>query len=138
MSDSRNEDQIEFLYDSECPICTRFARSLQDSQNIKAIDARTPSDLLEASRQMNLDIDTGTLLRCKGKIYYGWEAYRHISLQSHNKGLFMNVNRWLVKNRTLAKFAYHVFVAVRRILLRLRGKALINESRTDRGKSFEK
>lgn len=127
MTEKFDKPNIEVIYDSECPICTYYACSINKTDSISTIDGRQPSKLLENAASLNLDIDHGTIAYSDGKYFYGYEALVLIANNIDAKGLFGFLYKHLFRHRAIAKALYPIFVFIRLTLLRILGKPLINQ-----------
>lgn len=120
---------IEVIYDSECPMCNLFANSIRDVDNVIFVDARQASNLLNQSQNLNLDIDRGAVVYVEGKFLYGAEAFQYVASLVESKGMLGFASRTLFRHRFIAKITYPVLVFIRKQLLKLLGRPLINASK---------
>ena len=72
-----DREQILLVYDKECPVCDNYCRLVRAKESIgdlKIIDAREPSEVLDEITALGLDIDQGMVVKMDGEIYYGAAA----------------------------------------------------------------
>lgn len=119
---------IEVIYDGACPICNHFACALNDSANIKTINAREPSDRLTEAEQMDLDIDRGLIVYSQQKFYYGTDALQVVANNTQTKGVLGWLNRNFMRHKIAAKILYPFGVLARRVLLFVLRRPLITVS----------
>ncbi len=124
-----SREEILLIYDKECPACNNYCQVIrirEDIGELKIVDARENSQVLDEITKMGLDIDQGMVLKMGGKIYYGSDAIHTLALISSRSGIFNRVNYWLFKSKTLSFILYPVLRSCRNLLLKILGKTKIN------------
>ena len=134
-----NGIQIEepgIVYDGNCPFCSWYVDHLADSCDLRKIDARTRSDVVELLDSVDIDIDRDMVLFEQGQVHQGAEALYRLARRSsnsldrhnrHDRGfncLQSTVFRW----RPLAMVLYPVLRLTRMVYLRLSGRGRIHSS----------
>lgn len=122
-------EEIVLIYDKECPACDNYCRIVRirdDVGDLKIINARDNTEIMDEITQMGLDIDQGMVLKLGGQIYYGSDAIHALALISSRSGIFNRLNYWIFKSRTISSWLYPVLRACRNLLLKLLGKTKIN------------
>ncbi len=72
-----DREQILLVYDKECPVCDNYCRLVRTKESVgdlKIIDARELSEVLDEITALGLDIDQGMVVKMDGEIYYGAAA----------------------------------------------------------------
>ena len=116
---SREENLL--IYDKECPACNNYCQMVRirnDIGELKTVDVREDSPILQEITDMGLNIDQGMVLKMGDKIYYGSDAIHALALVSSRSGLFNRINYWLFKSKTLSYTFYPVLRFCRNILLK--------------------
>ena len=124
-----SREEILLIYDKECPACNNYCQVIsirEDIGELKIVDARENSQVLDEITKMGLDIDQGMVLKMGGQIYYGSDAIHTLVLISSRSGIFNRVNYWLFKSKTLSFILYPVLRSCRNLLLKILGKTKIN------------
>lgn len=123
------EEQILLVYDTECPACDAYCRlvRIRDSVGeLKLVDARDRSAIMDEITTQGLDIDQGMVLKLGGQLYYGSDAIHALALISSRSGFFNRLNYWMFKSRFLSRMIYPVLRSCRNLLLKILGKTKIN------------
>lgn len=129
-----NQPEILLVYDKECPVCNAYCHmtSIRESAGeLKLIDARDPSAVMEEITRKGLDIDQGMVLKVDDNLYYGSDAIHRLSLMSSRSGIFNHINYSIFRSRTLSHFFYPLLRTGRNLLLKLLGRSKINNLKTD-------
>jgi len=108
-------------------MCRGFACALDNHDNIHIVDARKESTLLKEAEQQGFNIDDGSLAYYKGEFFYGYQA---MHLIANCKNFLSNVCRHV------ARISYPMFVGMRKTLLLILGKPLINASSQNTGTRY--
>ncbi|WCN10995.1 DCC1-like thiol-disulfide oxidoreductase family protein [Marinomonas mediterranea] len=122
-------EEILLVYDRECPACHAYCQvvNIRDSVgDLRIVDAREDSFVMEEITSQGLDIDQGMVLKMGGQLYYGADAIHALALIGSRSGLFNRVNYWMFKSKTAASILYPMLRFCRSILLKLLGKTKIN------------
>ena len=115
--------------DKDCPACDNYCQVVRIRESIgelKIINAREDSEVLEEVTQLGLDIDQGMVLKMGGVIYYGADAIHALALISSRSGLFNKLNYWLFKSKRASAILYPLLRFFRNLLLKMLGKTKIN------------
>ena len=124
-----NKEGILLVYDKDCPACDNYCQVVRIRESIgelKIINARESSEVLEEITQLGLDIDQGMVLKMGGVIYYGADAIHALALISSRSGVFNKLNYWLFKSKRVSAVLYPVLRFFRNLLLKVLGKTKIN------------
>jgi predicted DCC family thiol-disulfide oxidoreductase YuxK len=124
-----NKAEILLVYDKDCPACDNYCQVVRIRESIgelKIINARENSEVLEEITQLGLDIDQGMVLKMGGVIYYGADAIHALALISSRSGVFNKMNYWLFKSRRVSAVLYPLLRSFRNLLLKMLGKTKIN------------
>ncbi|MFV2058470.1 MAG: DCC1-like thiol-disulfide oxidoreductase family protein, partial [Thiohalomonadales bacterium] len=117
------------IYDKECPACNNYCRFMRIRESIgelKIIDARDPSPIVDELTALGLDIDQGMVLKMGGQIYYGADAIHTLALISSRSGVINRFNYWIFRSKRLSGILYPVLRFLRNFLLKILGKTKIN------------
>ncbi len=125
----RTREEILLVYDKQCPVCDNYCRLVHIRETVgdlKLVDARGSSTVMDEITTRKLDIDQGMVLKMGERLYYGSDAIHALALISSRSGIFNRFNYWLFKSRTLSRIFYPVLRFFRNLLLKLLGKTKIN------------
>ncbi|TLX47423.1 hypothetical protein C1E24_08720 [Pseudoalteromonas phenolica] len=123
------KEEILLVYDKDCSACDNYCQVVRIRESIgelKIINARESSEVLEEITQLGLDIDQGMVLKMGGVIYYGADAIHSLALISSRSGVFNKLNYWLFKSKRASAVLYPVLRFFRNLLLKVLGKTKIN------------
>ncbi|SEI01236.1 Predicted thiol-disulfide oxidoreductase YuxK, DCC family [Rheinheimera pacifica] len=123
------ETPILLIYDKDCPACNAYCQMVRIRQSVgelKLINAREDTEIMQQITAQGLDIDQGMVLKMGDNWYYGSDAIYMLSLLSSRSGLFNRLNYHLFKSKRLAKWLYPLLRFCRNLLLKLLGKRKIN------------
>lgn len=121
--------EILLVYDRECPACNNYCRVVRIKESIgelKIIDARESSQVLDEITEMGLDIDQGMVLKMGDELYYGSDAIHALALISSRSGIFNRINYWLFLSKRMSRILYPILRACRNLLLKLLRRTKIN------------
>ena len=121
--------EILLIYDKECPACNAYCQLVRIRKSVgdlKIIDAREQSNVLDEITSRGLDIDQGMVVKMGGQIYYGADAIHALALISSRSGIFNRFNYWIFKSKTLSSWLYPILRFCRNLLLKVLGKTKIN------------
>jgi predicted DCC family thiol-disulfide oxidoreductase YuxK len=130
---------ILLVYDKECPLCNaycRMARIKESVGNLRLVDARDPSAVMDEITLKGLDIDQGMVLKVDDNLYYGSDAIHILSLMSSRSGIFNRLTYWVFRSRGLSHFLYPILRFFRNLLLKLLGKTKINNLNFENNNQF--
>ncbi len=123
------DNDVEVLYDKECPACDFYCRRIDirsEAGELKRIDARDSSDVLDEVTALVLDVDEGMVVRKDGEIFYGPDAIHELALLSNRKGVINRLAYWSFRSKCAAQILYPILKACRNLLLKLLGRSRIN------------
>ena len=115
---------VWLVYDGECPVCKMYCKYIRIRQavgDLKLVDARHPSALLDEINAAGLDIDQGMVVKFKDAIYYGSDAIHMLTLLSLSSGFFNRINFYLFRTKFGARILYPICKAFRNVLLKSLG-----------------
>lgn len=124
-----NREEILLVYDKECPACNAYCQIVRIRESVgelKIINARDKSPVMEEITSLGFDIDQGMVLKLGGQLYYGSDAIHVLALLSSRSGVFNRLNYWLFKSKTISKILYPILRSIRNLLLKILGKTKIN------------
>ena len=124
-----NRPEILLVYDKECPACNTYCQIIRIRETVgdlKIIDAREKSEVLDEITARGLDIDQGMVLKMEGQLYYGSDAMHALALISNRSGLLNRINYWIFKSKSVSSWLYPVLRLFRNLLLKMLGKTKIN------------
>ena len=123
------ENPILLIYDKDCPACNAYCQMVRIRQSVgelKLINARENTEVMQQITAQGLDIDQGMVLKMGDNWYYGSDAIYMLSLLSSRSGLFNRLNYHVFKSNRLAQWLYPLLRFFRNLLLKLQGKRKIN------------
>ena len=114
-----------FIYDGECPFCNHFAELLEIKSklnNIKILDGRKNSTLINSLLEKGFDIDKGAILLKDEDIFHGAEAINTICKQIKNpsSSLLFLLSR-VFKSTKRTNILFPLLVRARRFALIAKG-----------------
>ena len=124
-----NRPEILLIYDKECPACNAYCQIVRIRESVgdlKIIDAREQSDVLDEITDRGLDIDQGMVLKMGDQLYYGSDAIHALALISSRSGIFNRFNYWMFKSEVISSWLYPMLRFCRNLLLKMLGKTKIN------------
>ena len=131
--------EILLVYDKECPACNHYCQLLRIRESVgelKLVDAREPSEILDEITASGLDIDQGMVLKMGDALYYGSNAIHMLSLIGSSSGVFNKINYWAFRSKVVSKALYPVLRMFRNFLLKLLGRRKINNLNIDGNEKF--
>jgi len=121
--------EILLVYDKECPVCNAYCQIVRIRESVgdlRIIDAREKSDILDEITAQGLDIDQGMVLKMGDQLYYGSDAIHALALKSSRSGLFNRLNYWIFQSKNISTWLYPLLRFFRNLLLKILGKTKIN------------
>jgi len=121
--------EILLVYDKECPACDYYCqivRIIESVGELKIVDARESSEVMDEITEHGFDIDQGMVLKVGEEIYYGSDAIHVLALISSRSGFFNRVNYWLFRSKRLSRILYPLLRFCRNLLLKILKKTKIN------------
>ena len=132
-------EEILLVYDRECPACNAYCQVVNIRESVgelRIVDARENSQIMEEITAQGLDIDQGMVLKMGGQLYYGADAIHALALIGSRSGIFNRMNYWVFKSRTASSLLYPILRFFRNLLLKILGKSKINNLNTDGNDKF--
>ncbi len=132
-------EEILLVYDRECPACNAYCQVVNIRESVgelRIVDARENSQIMEEITAQGLDIDQGMVLKMGGQLYYGADAIHALALIGSRSGIFNRMNYWMFKSRTASSLLYPILRFFRNLLLKILGKSKINNLNTDGNDKF--
>ncbi len=134
-----DREEILLVYDQECPVCDTYCRLVRIKESVgdlKIIDARESSAVLDEITALGLDIDQGMVVKMDGEIYYGADAIHELALISSRSSFFNRLNYWMLKSKRVSHIVYPVLKFCRNLLLKILGKTKINNLGRENNETF--
>jgi predicted DCC family thiol-disulfide oxidoreductase YuxK len=125
----RTREAILLVYDKQCPVCDNYCQLVHIRETVgdlKLVDARESSAVMDEITAQGLDIDQGMVLKMGDRLYYGSDAIHALALISSRSGIFNRLNYWMFKSRTLSYLFYPILRFFRNLLLKLLRRTKIN------------
>ncbi len=126
-------EEILLVYDRECPACNAYCQVVNIRESVgdlRIVDARENSQIMEEITAQGLDIDQGMVLKMGGQLYYGADAIHALALIGSRSGIFNRMNYWMFKSKTASSLLYPILRFFRNLLLKILGKSKINNLNT--------
>lgn len=123
------QPELLLVYDKECPVCHAYCRLVRIRKSVgdlKIVNARESSEVLQEITEHGLDIDQGMVLKMGDRLYYGADAIHMLALISQRSGVFNRINYWIFSSRRVSSWLYPVFRFFRNLLLKILGKTRVN------------
>ncbi len=124
----RHASRVWLVYDGECPMCSNYAQLLRLRQSVDEfvlVDARQGGPIVEEVRRLPHNLNDAMVVKIGEQYYVGHEALRVLALLAEGRGAFNKLNRLAFSSSLIARLAYPLMQAVRRVLLKLKGIAPI-------------
>ena len=121
--------EILLVYDEECPLCDAYCRVVRLRESVgelRIVNAREDSAVMQEITRQGLDIDQGMVLKLDGVLYYGSDAIHALSLMSSASGAANRINYWIFRSRSRSRFLYPLLRSGRNLLLKVLRKTKIN------------
>ena len=132
-------EEILLVYDRECPACNAYCQVVNIRESVgdlRIVDARENSNVMNEITSQGLDIDQGMVLRMGGQLYYGSDAIHALALIGSRSGIFNRINYWMFKSKTASALIYPSLRFCRNTLLKILGKTKINNLNTEGNDKF--
>ena len=132
-------EEILLVYDSECPACNAYRQLVsirKGAGDLRIVDARENSEVMEEITSQGIDIDQGMVLKMGGQLYHGADAIHALALIGSRSGIFNRINYWIFKSKTASSILYPVLRFCRNLLLKISGKSKINNLNTEGNDKF--
>lgn len=132
-------EEILLVYDRECPVCNAYCQLVNIRESVgdlRIVDARENSKVMEEITSQGLDIDQGMVLKMGGQLYYGADAIHALAMIGSRSGIFNRINYWIFKSKTTSSILYRPLRFCRNLLLKILGKTKINNLNIDGNNKF--
>jgi predicted DCC family thiol-disulfide oxidoreductase YuxK len=124
-----NPEEVLLVYDRECPVCNAYCQIVRIRETVgqlRIVDSRENSEVMDEITSRGLDIDQGMVLKMGEQLYYGSDAMNALALIGSRSGIFNRINYWVFKSKTASAVLYPVMRLFRNLLLKILGKTKIN------------
>jgi predicted DCC family thiol-disulfide oxidoreductase YuxK len=132
-------EEILLVYDKQCPVCDNYCRQVHIRETVgelRLINARDSSTVMDEITSRGWDIDQGMVLKMGDNLYYGSDAIHALALISSRSGIFNRLNYRLFKSRMLSRIFYPVLRSFRNLLLKLLRRTKINNLKLENNDRF--
>ncbi len=132
-------EELLLVYDRECPACNAYCQVVRIRESVgelRIVDARENSEVMNEITSQGLDIDQGMVLKMGNQLYYGSDAVHTLALMGSRSGIFNRINYWIFKSKTISSILYPVLRFFRNFLLKILGKTKINNLEIDGNDKF--
>ena len=132
-------EEILLVYDRECPACNAYCQVVRIRESVgdlRIVDARENSEVMNEITAQGLDIDQGMVLKMGDQLYYGSDAISTLALIGSRSGMFNRFNYWIFKSKTASSILYPFLRFSRNLLLKILGKNKINNLNTKGNDKF--
>jgi predicted DCC family thiol-disulfide oxidoreductase YuxK len=139
MNNNLKSDEILLVYDRECPACNAYCQVVKIREsvgNLRIVDARENSKILQEITIQGFDIDQGMVLKMGDQLYYGSDAIHTLALIGSRSGMFNRLNFWIFKSKRLSIILYPVLRFFRNVLLKVLRKTKINNLKIEDNNKF--
>jgi hypothetical protein len=104
--------------------------------DLRTVDARENSEVMNEITAQCLDIDQGMVLKMGEQLYYGADAIHMLVLIGSRSGIFNRFNYWMFKSKTISKIIYPLLKLSRNLLLKILRKTKINNLKSKANEKF--
>ncbi len=132
-------EELLLVYDRECPACNAYCQVVRIRESVgelRIVDARENSEVMNEITSQGLDIDQGMVLKMGNQLYYGSDAVHTLALMGSRSGIFNRISYWIFKSKTISSILYPVLRFFRNFLLKILGKTKINNLEIDGNDKF--
>ncbi len=132
-------NEILLVYDKQCPLCDAYCRMTRirdDVGELKIVNARDHSPIMEEITALGLDIDQGMVLKIGDQHYYGSDAIQALAMISSRSGVFNRLTYYMFRSQKAARILYPVLRSMRNVLLKLLGRTKINNLKLENNERF--
>ncbi len=132
-------EEILLVYDRECPACNAYCQLVRIRESVgdlRIVDARENSEVMNEITTQSLDIDQGMVLKMGDQLYYGSDAIHTLALIGSRSGIFSRFNYWMFKSKTTSSILYPLLRFSRNLLLKMLGKTKINNLQAKNNDKF--
>ena len=132
-------EEILLVYDRECPVCKAYCQVVRIRESVgdlRIVDARKNSEVMNQITAQGLDIDQGMVLKMGDQLYYGADAIHTLALIGSRLGILNRLNYWLFKSKTISKVFYPLLKLSRNLLLKMLRKTKINNLKDKKSDEF--
>jgi predicted DCC family thiol-disulfide oxidoreductase YuxK len=132
-------EEILLVYDGECPACNAYCQVVRIKESVgdlRTVDARENSEVMNEITAQCLDIDQGMVLKMGEQLYYGADAIHMLVLIGSRSGIFNRFNYWMFKSKTISKIIYPLLKLSRNLLLKILRKTKINNLKSKANEKF--
>ena len=122
-------EELLLVYDRECPACNAYCQVVRIRESVgelRIVDARENSEVMNEITSQGLDIDQGMVLKMGNHLYYGSDAVHTLALIGIRSGIFNSINYWIFKSKKISSIVYPVLRFFRNLVLKILGKTKIN------------
>ncbi len=125
MNTLKEKSGVWFVYDGDCPVCTRVAEALRIKQefgSLSLLNAREISDdpLIDEINRQGLDLDEGMVIYSHEQFYHGKDVLKFMARYGAAKNFFMSASIALFWSDIFARIMYPWMRGARNWLLRRR------------------
>ena len=127
-NDSESRDNW-LLYDGDCPFCSNYISRLrlQESSNVRLVNARNAPRELRLAHSLGYRIDEGMLLNLYDNLYHASECISRLSLLVTSSSTFNRWNRRIFASPRLSAFLYPLLRLGRNLMVRAMRRGLLND-----------
>ncbi len=121
--------EVLLVYDHQCFVCDAYCRKANIRENVgelKRVNAREASPMMDELTAKGLDIDKGLVLKIDNDIYYSSDAVHELSLLSNRGNLFNRLTYWTFRSKRLSHIIYPILRFFHDLLLKILHRAKIN------------
>jgi predicted DCC family thiol-disulfide oxidoreductase YuxK len=132
-------EEILLVFDRKCPACNAYCQVVRIRESVgdlRIVDARENSEVMNEINAQGLDIDQGMVLKMGEQLYYGSDAIHTLALIGSRSGIFNRFNYWMFKSKTVSKILYPLLRFSRNLLLKTLRKTKINNLKTKANEKF--
>jgi len=132
-------EKILLVYDKQCPVCDNYCQLVHIRETVgelRLIDARASSTVMDEITSRRWDIDQGMVLKMGDELYYGSDAIHALALIGSRSGFFNRFNYWMFKSRMRSRMLYPVLRFFRNFLLKLLRRTKINNLKLENNDKF--
>ena len=134
-----HREEILLVYDRACPACNAYCQVVRIRESVgdlRIVDARENSAVMNEISAQGHDIDEGMVLKMGGQLYYGSNALHMLALIGSRSGIFNRFNYCIFKSKKASCILYPLLKFFRHLLLKMLWKTKINNLEVKNNNKF--
>jgi predicted DCC family thiol-disulfide oxidoreductase YuxK len=125
-TNTREHDEIWFVYDGDCPVCSLAARTWRIRETVGTlhlVNARGDKShpVMQEIQTQKLNLDDGMVIKFSDRYYHGPDALHVMALLGTDTGWVNRFNVFVFRSKLFSALCYPLLRAMRNLLLQIKG-----------------